>query len=75
MKDPVEVQPPAGDLIFIVLRVEVSRDPISLALLDNVHLNLGHGSVIEGLVSGSPGEIFIAGAAHRVNCPIASNTG
>jgi hypothetical protein len=26
MKDPVEVQPPGGDRLFIILRVEKSRD-------------------------------------------------
>ena len=31
MKDPVEVQPPGGDVVFVVLRVEKARDGTSFA--------------------------------------------
>ena len=74
MKNPVEAQPPAGDHFFIVLRVEVSRDHIPFALLDDVPPDLCHGPAIEGLVN-EPSEIFTTGSTHRVNRSIASNTG
>ena len=31
MKDPVEVQPPGGDVVFVVLRVEKARNGTSFA--------------------------------------------
>ena len=40
MKDPVEVQPPGGDLFLVVLCVEVSGNRISFALLGDPHLDL-----------------------------------
>ena len=46
MEDPVEVQPPGGDLRLIVLRVENSRDRISVTPPDDASLNLGHGPAI-----------------------------
>jgi len=47
MKDPVEVQLPGSDRLLIILRVEKSRDRISLAPLDNVSLDLGHSPEVE----------------------------
>ena len=47
MKDPIEVLPPSGDRILIVLRMEELRDWISFTLLNDLPLNLGHGSAIE----------------------------
>jgi len=73
MKDPVQVQPPGRDRLFVVLRVERPRKPISLTPLDDVLLYIGHGPAIWNLVSEWSG-VCIAGSTHVVNCPIASNT-
>ena len=73
MEDPVEVQLPGGDHFFIVLRVEVSRDDVSFTPLDDVLLNLGHGPLVESLVS-EPPSVWIIGSTYVVNCSIASNT-
>ena len=51
MKDPIEIQPPGCDRLFVVLSVEHSGGPISFTLLDDVALDLGHGPVIENLVN------------------------
>ena len=40
MKNPVEVQLPGGDRLFIVLRVVTSRDRVPFASLDDVSLDL-----------------------------------
>jgi len=74
VKDPVEVQPPGGDHLLIILRVEMSRDCISLARLDEVPLYLGHSPAIESLVSELP-DTGVTGPTHVVNRSIASNTG
>ena len=47
LKDPVELQPPAGDRFFIVLRTEVSGDRIPFTLLDNLPLNLCHRPTVD----------------------------
>jgi len=73
MKDPVEIQPPAGNRLFIVLRVEMSRDYVPFTPLDYAPLNLGHSPAIESSVSASPG-MSTADPTHAVNCSIASNT-
>jgi len=44
MKNPVEVQPPGGNRVFIVLRVIAPRDRTPfIPPLDDVPLDLGHG--------------------------------
>ena len=73
MEDPVEVQPPAGNRLFIVLRVEMSRDHIPFTPPDDAPLNLGHSPAFESSVSASPG-MSTADPTHTVNCSIASNT-
>ena len=73
MKDPVEVQPPGCNSLFVVLRMEHPGDPVSFTQLDGVLLDLGHGPAIGNLVSESTDECT-AGSTHVVNCPIASNT-
>ena len=55
MKNPVEVQPPGGDLFLVVPRVEEPRGRISFAPLGDVPLDFGRGPVIESLVNESPG--------------------
>ena len=73
MKDPVEVRPPGRDRLFVILRMEHPRDPISLTPLSDVLLDLGHSPVIRSSVSERPG-VCVASSAHVVNCPIAPNT-
>ena len=73
MEDPVEVQPPAGNRLFIVFRVEMSRDYVPFTTLDDASLNLGHSPTSESSVSASPG-MSGADPTHVVNCSIASNT-
>ena len=46
VKEPVQVRPPPRYLFLVVLRVDKSRDYISLALLDGVPLNRRRGSVV-----------------------------
>lgn len=56
MKDPGEVLLPGGYSIFVFLRMEESRGHMSVALLDDLLLDLGHSSaVFRTLVSGTPG--------------------
>jgi len=73
MKDPVQVQPPGGNCLFIVLRVEMSRDHIPFAPVDDAPPNLGHSPAIESSVSASP-SMSTAGPTHVVNRSIASST-
>jgi hypothetical protein len=73
VKDPVEIQLPAGNLLFIVLRVEESRDRISSTLLDNLRLYLGNGSAISLQISW-PIEAWIVASAHIVKFWIALST-
>jgi len=73
MKDPDEVRPPSGGPVFIVLRVEKSRDGISLAPLDDTPLNLSNGTGIGKSMNGPP-SVCTPGSTHMVNSPIASNT-
>jgi len=73
MKDPIEVQSPGRDRLFVVLRVEHLREPISLTPPDDVLLNISHGPAIRSLVSKWSG-VRTAGSTRVVNCPIASNT-
>ena len=42
-KNPVEVRPPVGDCLFIVLRVITSRDHVPFTPLNDVPLDLVHG--------------------------------
>jgi hypothetical protein len=75
VEDPVEVQPPGGDRIFIILRVEKSREQIPFALLDDLPLDLRHGPAIESMVSQSCTKRISAEFTDVVNCSIASKTG
>ena len=72
MKDPVEIQPPGRDRLFIVLRMKHPGGRISSTPLDDVLLDLGHSPVIGSSGSEWPG-VCVAGSTHVVNCPIASN--
>lgn len=73
MKNSVEVRPPNDDGLFIVLRVELPRDPVPLTPFGDVPLDVGHSPVVGSTVSESLIR-SIAGWTHIVNCPIASNT-
>ena len=55
----MEVQPPGCDRLFIVPRLEKSRDRISFTSLGNLAPDLGHSSAINSLVIESP-DICIA---------------
>ena len=54
-KNPVEVLPPSGDRLLVILRVQKSRDCTSFAHLDDLPLDLGQSPAIVTSVSGSPG--------------------
>ena len=73
VKDPVEVQFPGPDRILIARRMDKSRDRVSLALLDDIPLNLRHSPAIKSVVSELP-KACITGLTYVVNCPIASHT-
>ena len=74
MESPVEVRPPTGDRLFIILRVEESGEHVSLTPLGDLRLYLCHGPAIESSVSEPPG-VCIVDATNAVNCSIASDTG
>ena len=73
MKDPIEVQPPGGDRVFIIPRVEYSGGYISFTSFDYVPPDFRHSSAVEGSLSESA-DGCMNGSAHVVNCPIASST-
>ena len=72
IKDPVEVQFPSGNRLFVILCVEKSRGYISPALFDDLPLDLCHGSVLE-MFSGRFGAL-ITDSTHIDNWFIASHT-
>ena len=74
MESPVEVRPPTGDRLFIILRVEESGEHVSFTPLGNLCLYLCNSPAIESSVSEPPG-VFIADSTNAVNCSIASDTG
>ena len=74
VEDSDEFQPPGGNCLFIVLRVEMSREYVPFTPLDDAPLNIGHSPTIEGPVSGSP-RVSTPGPTYVVNCSIASSTG
>jgi hypothetical protein len=53
MKDPIEVQPPGGNRLFITFCVEKARNRVALALLDDLPLDLRHGPTIARIVNKS----------------------
>ena len=73
VKDPIEVQLPGSDRLFVVLCVKESRDRISFTLLDDLPLNLADSPVIERSV-GRPLDVCMVVAAHVVNRSIAPRT-
>jgi hypothetical protein len=52
IEDPIEGTSPRCDRIFVVIRMEGSRDPFSSTVFDEVSLNLSYNPVIKFLVSG-----------------------
>jgi hypothetical protein len=46
MKKPVEFQPPTGNLVLVVPRVDKSGDPAASTLFDDLALDLGNSSAI-----------------------------
>ena len=53
MKDPLEVRPPGGNRLFVVLRVEMSGNYVPFSPLDDVPMNLSRGPAIESSISAS----------------------
>lgn len=77
MKDPVEVQPPDGNLFLAVPGVEVSGNHISSALLTDFSFDLRHGPRIGSKISRSPTKllkVLVTDVTHVVSCLIASRT-
>jgi hypothetical protein len=75
VKDPDEVLVPSSDLVLIALREDESGECIPFTPLDDLFLDLGHGSAVTGSVSGlkSP-SVRNIGLAYVVRSPIASKT-
>jgi len=51
MKYPVEVRPPGSDFLFVVLCMDMSGNRVSLALLDDLPLDLPHSPEITSKLS------------------------
>ena len=49
LKNLVQVYPPSGNCLFVFLRVETPKDRIPLNPLEELLLNICHGTVIEGI--------------------------
>ena len=47
VKDPVEIQVPGSNRLFIVLGMKESRDSVPSTLLEKLPLNLAHSPAIE----------------------------
>jgi hypothetical protein len=73
MKDPDEVLLPSRNLVPIGFGEDESVERVPLALLDNLPLDLGHGSKIEPSVS-RPLAAWSTCLTHLVSTPIASRT-
>jgi hypothetical protein len=75
MKNPEKVPIPSGNLVLVALCEDKPSERGPFSLLGNLLLDLGHGSVVETLMSGfsSLGE-RTAGLTHAVKSPIASKT-
>ena len=74
MEDPIEVQPPGSDRLFIVLCMNKSGETIPSGLLHDPLLDLRHCPAIGSVVSGSC-TTCIAGSTHLVSCSIAPHAG
>jgi hypothetical protein len=73
MEDPVEFQSPSGNYVFIVLRMEKARNWVTLALFDDIPLDLRYGPAIKRVVS-QPSQPCTTGSTHVVSWFIASHT-
>ena len=71
MENPVKIQLPRGNRLFVVLREGLAGR--SAQHLD-VPLDRGHSPTIEGMVSKLGIIPIYAGTAHVVNCSMASST-
>ena len=75
MKDPNKVLPPSCNLVLITFREYESEEHVPFALLNDVPLNLRHGSAIGTLVSGgSAVGVCVTGLTHPVRSPMLSRT-
>ena len=73
MENPVEVKPPGGNRVLVVLRAEEAREYVALALLDNLPLDLRYGPTITWVVGQLPA-LRTTGSTHVVSWFIASHT-
>jgi len=73
MKDPGKFQPSSHHCLFVILRMEESRDLISFTPLDDVPPDLSHRPASEDSVN-VLSNICITGPTHIVNCSIALST-
>jgi hypothetical protein len=72
MKDPVEIQLPGRDLLFIVLGMEKTQSRAAVILFDDISLDLCYCSAIGSRQSLM--EVFVIRYTHVVNWFIASRT-
>lgn len=49
IKDPIEVELPGGDPVFVVLRMERAKDTTSFTKLDDAPLDLRHSPAIKAM--------------------------
>ena len=75
MKDPIEVQPPGGDRLFLILCVCTNRHYMPFPLLDDLPLDprCRGGSTVCGVVNEVP-KMCVAAAARVVSWLVASCT-
>jgi hypothetical protein len=73
VEDPDEVLLPSRNFVLIGFGEDESVERIPFTLLDDLLLDLGHGSAIEPSVSRSLG-VRITGMTHVFRTPIASRT-
>ena len=71
MEDPVEIQFPGSNCIFVVLREGVVGE---FAQPLDVSSNAGDSPVIKDMISGLGITNIFAGTTHVVSCPMASST-
>jgi len=67
MKDPVEAQPPSGDGLLVILRMEKPRDRVPSAPFDDFPFYLRHGTATKSIIMSEPSEPCIIGLTHVVN--------
>jgi len=74
LKNPVEVQLPGRDFLLVALCMEMSRNHVPFALLDDPPSDLRQGPEVGSETSSTNHLAGIAGVTHVVSCLIASHT-